>query len=120
MKFSSHENTKMEHFQKTMQILKDGGVLFYPNPRDSTEALGALNTYGHLKRRDFGLPESFPDINTGTAKTVIEQARQTCRAVLSATEVSTIFEAYGIPVNGWSVDATADEAAAAAENIGFR
>jgi acetyltransferase len=39
--------------------------------------------------------------------------------VLSATDVYTIFEAYGIPVAGWRVVATATEAVTAAEAIGY-
>ena len=41
------------------------------------------------------------------------------RNVLSATDVYTIFEAYGIPVAAWRVVETADEAVAAAAAIGY-
>jgi acetyltransferase len=112
-------NVKMERFQKTMQILKEGKVPFYANPSDAAKALGALHTFGQLKRRDIGQPTRFTDIDTAKAASIIEHAQKEGRSVLSATDVYTIFEAYGIPVAGWRVVATAAEAVTAAEAIGY-
>ncbi len=108
-----------ERFQITMRILKEGGVPFYANPSDAAKALGALHKFGQLKRRDIGQPTQFTGIDRVKAASIIEQARKEGRSVLSATDVYTIFEAYGIPVAGWRVVVTASEAVAAAEAIGF-
>lgn len=108
-----------ERFQITMRILKEGGVPFYANPSDAAKALGALHKFGQLKRRDIGHAETFPDVDAAKAGAIIEAAQREGRSVLSATDVYTIFEAYGIPVAGWQVVSTAAEAAAAAEMIGF-
>ncbi|MDD2736777.1 MAG: acetate--CoA ligase family protein [Desulfuromonadaceae bacterium] len=110
---------RMERFQKTMQILKDSNVPFYANPSDAAKALSALNKFGELKRRDIGQPTQFAGVDTAKAASIIEQAKKEGRSVLSATDVYTIFEAYGIPVAGWQVVATAAEAVAAAETIGY-
>ena len=108
-----------ERYQITMRILKDGGVPFYANPSDAAKALGALHTFGQLKRRDIGQPTQFPGIDKEKAVSIIDQARKEGRSVLSATDVYTVFEAYGIPVAGWAVVTTAEEAVAAADAIGF-
>ena len=108
-----------ERYQITMRILKEGGVPCYANPSDAAKALGALARYGRLKQRDIGLPETFTDVKAVMARSVIEQAQRAGRSVLSASDVYTIFEAYGIPVAGWGVAATAAEAVAAADRIGY-
>ena len=108
-----------ERFQITRDILKAGGVPYYANPSDAAKAMGALARYGRLTRRDIGHPETFSDVDAGRAKSVIEQALAEGRSVLSAQDVYTIFEAYGIPVAGWAVASGAAEAAAAADRIGY-
>ena len=112
-------NLALERFQKTMGILKAGDVPFYANPTDAAKALGALTSYGRAKQRHIGQAETFSDINSAKAASVIEQARKDGRTVLSATEVYEIFEAYGIPVAGWKVVGNAADAVAAAGAIGY-
>jgi acetyltransferase len=108
-----------ERFQITMGILKEGGVPFYANPSDAAKALGALHTFGQLKRRNIGQPTQFPNVDAAAARSIIEQAQQEGRSVLSATDVYTVFEAYGIPVAGWRVVESASDAVLAAEAIGY-
>jgi acetyltransferase len=112
-------NMKLERYQKTMAILKEGEVPFYANPGDAARALGALVQYGRIQQRDIGQPQVFTDVDAERASGVIEQARQAGREVLSALEVYGIFEAYGIPVAPWRVVNNADEAVSAAEEIGY-
>ena len=112
-------NLTLERFQKTMGILKAGKVPIYANPSDAAKALGALAGYGRVKRRSIGQAEAFPGVDSASAGSIVEQARKAGRSVLSATEVYTIFEAYGVSVAGWAVVESAGEAAAAAEKIGF-
>jgi acyl-CoA synthetase (NDP forming) len=112
-------NLALERFQKTMAILKAGKVPIYANPSDAAKALGALTSYGRLKQRSIGQAEVFPGVDAARARAIVEQAEKAGRSVLSATDVYTIFEAYGIPVAGWAVVENGGEAAAAAEKIGF-
>jgi acetyltransferase len=58
-------------------------------------------------------------VDAAKAASIVEEARKRGRSVLSATDVYTIFEAYGIPVAGWKVVDTASEAVAAADAIGY-
>jgi len=112
-------NLGLERYQQTHGILKAGNVPIYANPTDAAKALGALVRYGRVKQRHIGQAESFSGVDAKKAGSIIEQARQEGRNVLSATDVYTIFEAYGIPVAGWRVVATASEAVLAAEAIGY-
>ncbi|HEY5673424.1 MAG TPA: acetate--CoA ligase family protein [Malonomonas sp.] len=112
-------NMKLERFQKTMAILKAGDVPFYANPGDAARALGALVKYGRILQRDIGQPQSFSGVDADRAKAIIEQAQQAGREVLSAFEVYSIFEAYGIKVAPWKVAQNAGQAAAAANEIGY-
>ena len=108
-----------ERFRKTRDILKDGGVPIYANPSDAAKALGALAQYGRLRRRDIGAPQPRSGVDTTRARAVVDQARAEGRQVLSATDVYSIFEAYGIPVAPWRIAASAAEAVAAADEVGY-
>ncbi|MBM2828417.1 MAG: acyl-CoA synthetase, ADP-forming, partial [Actinobacteria bacterium] len=108
-----------ERYRITMGILKEGGIPFYATPTAAARALGALARYGRIRRRDIGLPERFADADAVRARSVIDQARKAGRSVLPAADVYAIFEAYGIPVAGWKVVRTAEEAVSAAETIGY-
>ncbi|MHB8712440.1 MAG: acetate--CoA ligase family protein, partial [Trichloromonadaceae bacterium] len=112
-------NLKLERFQKTLAILKEGEVPYYANPGDAARALGALVQYGRIQQRDIGRPQLFSGVDAAKAQAIIEQARQAGRAVLSAQEVYGIFEAYGIAVAPWRVVQTAEQAVAAADAIEY-
>jgi len=108
-----------ERYRITMDILKEGGIPFYATPTAAARALGALARYGRIRLRDIGLPERFSGVDAVKARSVIEQARKAGRSVLPAADVFSIFEAYGIPVAGWKVVRTAEEAVSAADAIGY-
>ena len=112
-------NIKMERYQKTTAILKKGEVPYYANPGDAARALGALVQYGRIQQRDIGLPQTFSGVDTNQARTIIKQAQQSGREVLSAFEVYKIFEAYGIPVAPWNIAMDAEQAVVAATQIGY-
>jgi acetyltransferase len=112
-------NLKLERFQQTQAILKEGEVPCYANPGDAARALGALVRYGRIRQRDIGQPETFAGTAPERARTIIAQASEAGREVLSAFEVYSIFEAYGIPVAPWRIAKNAPQATAAAEEIGY-
>ncbi len=112
-------NLKLERYQKTMAILKEGEVPYYANPGDAARALGALVRYGQIQQRDIGQPQIFSGADPATAKAIIEQAQKAGQSVLSAFDVYRIFEAYGIKVAPWQVVGSADDAVAAADKIGY-
>jgi acetyltransferase len=108
-----------ERYRKTMRILKEGSVPFYANPSDAARVLGALSKYGRLRRRDIGEPETFAGVDAARAASIIEQARKAGRSILSASDVYSIFEAYGLPIAPWAVVESAAAAVDAAERIGY-
>lgn len=112
-------NLKLERYQKTMAILKEGDVPYYANPGDAARALGALVQFGRIQQRDIGEPQTFSDVRSDQARAIVDQARQEDRTVLSAFEVYNIFESYGIPVAPWQVVKTSEEAVAAADQLGY-
>jgi len=112
-------NLSLERFQRTAQILKDGKVPSYANPSDAAKALGALTSYGRNQHREIGQPVSFADVDAPRARAIVDAAQQAGHTVLSATEVYSIFEAYGIPVAGWQVAQSALQASCAADRIGY-
>ncbi len=108
-----------ERYQITRDILKAGGVPIYANPSDAAKAMGALAKYGRIRQRDIGQPQTFSDIDAVKARAIIDRARKAGESVLSATDVYSIFEAYGIPVAGWAVAEDAADAALFADRIGY-
>ena len=108
-----------ERYRITMRILKDGGIPFYATPTAAAKALGALTRYGRIRQRDIGRPETFAGVDAARAKSVVEAAQKAGRRVLSASDVYTVFEAYGIPVAAWKVADTVAGAVAAAATIGY-
>jgi acyl-CoA synthetase (NDP forming) len=109
----------VERFRKTLEVLQEGGVPCYPNPSEAARAMGALFNYGKVKQRDVGQVEIFRDADVAKAKSVINAAQKRGQSILSAAGVYTILEAFGIPVAPWEVVDSADDAVAAASNIGY-
>ncbi|HEY7527928.1 MAG TPA: CoA-binding protein, partial [Candidatus Deferrimicrobiaceae bacterium] len=108
-----------ERYRATMRILKEGGIPFYATPTAAARALAALARYGKLRKRDIGRPEVFPGAEAAGARSIVDRARADGRSVLSAAEVYSILEAYGIPVARWKVVQSAAEAVDAAGSIGY-
>jgi acetyltransferase len=78
------------------------------------------SSYDHYLWLETPLPdyEAF-DVDRETVVQVFEQARAEGRVTLGDTESRAVFEAYGIPVPKSALAATAEEAVAAAEKIGY-
>ncbi len=108
-----------DRYQETHRILRAGGVPCYASPTAAAHALAALVRYGQLRRREIGRPEALPGVAAGEAAAIVQRARSEGRQTLSAGEVHAILEAYGIPVAPWRVVEGADEAVAAAGQIGY-
>ncbi len=106
-------------FQETRRILRDGGVPCFSYPSDAARVLGALARYGRIRRRPRGQAERFADVDAGRAKGILDAAGAAGRSVLSAQEVYALLACYGIPVAPWGVVATAAEAVASADRLGY-
>jgi len=101
-----------------VEVLKSYDVPNYPVPERAVAAM--RSSYDHHLWLETPLPdyEAF-DVDRETVVQVFEQARAEGRVTLGDTESRAVFEAYGIPVPKSALAATAEEAVAAAEKIGY-
>jgi acetyltransferase len=78
--------------------------------------MAALVRYHTIRSREIGEVKTFSDVDKKKGETILSYAD---RKNLSADEVYGVLDAYGIPVADWRMAANAQEAAEAAESIGF-
>ena len=111
--------TDKSQWTETVRILKEGGVPSFSLPGEAARAMTALARYSAIRSRDIGQPDTFEDVDKTRAQGIIDKASAAGHNFLPAADVYQILEAYKIPTAGWRMAASAEEAAAAAEEIGF-
>lgn len=94
------------------------GVPAYIFPESAARALAAMDAYRRWLERPLGVVRTF-EVDRGTVRRVIEDALAAGRMHLTTMEAMAILRAYGIPTVECRLARSADEAAAAAEAIGF-
>jgi acetyltransferase len=100
-------------------ILKEGGVPTYSLPETAARALVAMTEYTRLKSREPGSVKKYNDVNADAAVKIFEEAAAAKREFLTQEEAYRLLESYKIPVVPYSVAASADEAAVAADKLGY-
>ncbi len=98
--------------------LRSAGVPAYIFPESAARALMALYTYGRWLKRPVQAPATFP-ANTAGASAVLDRAEEEKRSRLFEDEAYQLLEAYGIPVIPHRLVQSAEEAVAAATELGF-
>jgi acetyltransferase len=111
--------TDRRQWTETVRILQEGGVPCYGLPGTAARALAALAHYEANRARDIGEAARFDDVDKGRAAGILQEAGETGRKLLSASEAYQLLAAYGIPVAEWRMASNADEAVQAAAEIGF-
>ncbi len=111
--------TDPNEWTETVRILREGNVPFFPLPSEAARAMTGLVRYSRVVSRDIGEPKQFTDVDKTKALGIIENAKSAGKEFLSAEDVYDVLAAYQIPVAAWKITASADEAAKAAEEIGF-
>jgi acyl-CoA synthetase (NDP forming) len=111
--------TDRQQWSEVVGILRDGGVPCFSLPGEAARAMAALVRYNTIRSRETGELKTFNDIDRQKGESILSQAEEAGRRNLSAEEVYEILDAYGIQTADWRVAANADQAVAAAENIGF-
>jgi len=111
--------TDRNQWTEVVKILQDGGVPCFALPGEAARAMAALVRYNSIRRRETGRVQSFGDTDKAKGQEIIAAAKKDGRQSLSAADVYEILSAYGIPAAGWCMAADAEEAAKAAEQIGF-
>ena len=111
--------TDKRQWLETLRILKEGNVPCYSFPETAARALISLTHYHELISKKSGHVVSFDDVDRAGAKAMIDRNLEQGREFLSAADVNGILAAYGIPTAVWRLVKDVNEAAKAAEEIGF-
>ena len=101
-----------------MRQLLQAGMPGYIFPESAARALAAMNRYRKWLERPEGTEQRFP-ADGARVTGVLQRAAAEGREKLTETEAMEVLGAYGIPTVPWRRAASADEAAAAAREIGF-
>ena len=99
--------------------LQEAHIPTYIFPESAARALATLNR--HVERAARPLPslEPLEDVDRSAARAIIGRAESDGREQLTTHEALELFRAYGIPVVDGRLAATADQAVAAAERLGY-
>ncbi len=111
--------TDKRQWAETLRILQDGGVPCYSFPGTAARAMVALARYNDIRSREIGEVRVFDDVDKAGAEEILQAAKDAGREILSAAEVYRLLDAYGIPVAGWRVAGSAEEAEKAAAAVGY-
>lgn len=87
-------------------------------PEDAAMALARVARYGEWRAMPRTSPPVFADVRRDEAAAVVASALGRSAGWLTAEETLTVLKAYGLPVAGQRLAATADEAAIAAREMG--
>jgi acetyl coenzyme A synthetase (ADP forming)-like protein len=100
-----------------MRELLHAGMPGYIFPESAARALAAMNRYRRWLERPEGVEQRFPADN-GRVAEIVRRAAAQGREKLSETEALELLDAYGIPTVPWRRAHSADEAVAAAREVG--
>ena len=105
--------------EEAIQILRDGKFPAYPTPDRAVRALDNLRKYC-VNKEQSATALKVPKIDGRAAvKALIDKAYAEGRHTLTEAEGKEMFKAYNIPVPGAAISNSADDAAAAADKIGY-
>ena len=98
-----------------------GSVPSYPTPERAVRALAAAIRYAAWRRRPTGALPQLDGIDPAAARAIVEQALATDAGGrrLTSDESSRLLAAYGLPIVEWRLVTGADQAAEAAEQLGY-
>lgn len=99
-------------------LLRAQQLPVYDQPEAAVRALATMERYRRWVQRPAGAVARF-DVDTDTARAILERRRARGGGAMSEVEVSAILEAYGIPVPRSARCTTAEEAVAASEELGY-
>jgi acetyl coenzyme A synthetase (ADP forming)-like protein len=98
--------------------LREHGIPAYIFPESAARSLAAMHRYAQWRARPPEEARRF-DVDSGTVARIVDEALAEGREHLSEREALAVFECYGIPTIGYRTARDADEAVAAAQELGF-
>ncbi|HDO26716.1 MAG TPA: CoA-binding protein [Bacteroidetes bacterium] len=111
--------TDKQKWKSTTKILKEGSIPCFDFAETAAKALASLVRYQKIRLKPEGNIPQFTDIEPEKVKNIIDRAKAANKGMLSASEVYTVLESYGIPVAGWAVASSADEVVKEAKKLGY-
>jgi acetyltransferase len=111
--------TDKQKWQGTTNLLKEGSIPCYDFAETAARALASMVQYNEIRNRVKGTVKNYPGISKEIAGTIIKNALNDKRDVLTAFEVYSIIASYGIPVSAWGVATDENEAVKAAAAMGY-
>ncbi len=108
-----------EGLPRGMAELHQARIPAYIFPESAARALAAMEKYRRWLARPAGEVRRFEDVDRGRADRVLSEAVREGRTLLPVPQALQVLEAYGIPVAPYRVVSSADEAAAAASELGY-
>lgn len=111
--------TDRRQWTEVVRILQTGGVPCYSLPGVAARSMAAMVRYNGIRNRNAGAVRLFEDVNHEAAANIFQKAASEKREFLSQADVNDILSSYNIPVAPWKLVQSAEEAAAAADDIGY-
>ena len=111
--------TDKQKWGVTSKILKEGEIPCFDFAETAARALHSLVRYNNIRTAKRGSVKKFTGVSRNAAGKILRNAREEGRDVLTASEVYTILEIYGIPVAPWKIAGDANGAVDAANAIGY-
>ena len=108
-----------EGLPRGMAELHEARIPAYIFPESAARALAAMEKYRRWLARPTGEVRQFEDVDRERADRVLAEATSEGRALLPVPQALEVLEAYRIPVAPYRVVESADEAAAAASELGY-
>lgn len=100
-------------------ILQRRSIPHYTLPESMCRAFARANDFRTEMSREMTPVVEFTDIDAAAARKTLDEAIAAGRTQLSPSDAMSVLEAYRLPVLGNTVARSAEEAAIAAEKIGF-
>ncbi len=101
-----------------VQILAEHGVPNYPFPERAAKAFAAMRDYRQLRAQPDPKIERF-DVDTDKVRQIFRKVREEGRVAIGDAESREILKAYRMRIPASELAATADEAVALADRIGY-
>jgi acetyltransferase len=101
-----------------VQLLKEHGIPNYPFPERAALVLSAMATYARYREKPLPEFEAF-SVDRPAVRRAFDTVLAEGRVTIGDAEARAVLEAYGLPSPRAEVGATADEAVALAERIGY-
>lgn len=109
----------LEEIDDVLKILEEARVPNYRFPEDAARALAKMAQYEKWVHRPRTQFRSFSDVDRDQAKAITSRAQAEGRRFLPAPEAHALLKAYGFPMLTSQLVNTEDEAARAADDIGY-